>query len=520
MILDNIKYSVKYLYNNFRFLFILIIICAYFSTLIFNLYKIQITDHLAYKEKADKQYSGKSEDLTRGKIFFSDKNEKGDLAADTKEIEKTKDGKTIKLKNRVYPYGEIGAKVLGFVAYDENDRVGRYGIEKYYNDVLVRDNEKFWTNFFAEIFGDTAGSLSIDDPVNEGDIILTVDQELQKFVYDTLKKTKEEWKSEDIGAIIMSPKDGRIYAMEELDSFDPNNFNKVSDIKVYKNNMVSGVYEMGSIIKPLTVAAALDEGKITLDSFYNDLGERVLNGKHVRNYDGKARGWINVQEILSQSLNVGIVHLVELLGVNTFKNYFEAYGIGSESGIDLPSESSGLTSNLDSSVFVDSATAGFGQGIAISPIQTVRALASLGNGGKLVNPYIVDSIEYKSGEIKKIIPDEGTQIFKNKNTSENISRMLTTVVDKALMKGKYKMEHYSIAAKTGTAQIAIPGAGYYEDRYLHSIFAYFPSYDPEYIVFIYHTNPRGAKYASQTLTEPLFKMIDFLISYYGVQPDR
>ena len=520
MVLDSLRNTVYFIYNHFRFLAVAFFICAYFSYLVFSLYKIQIRDHKMYTDMAAKQYSGKSEELIRGKIFFSHRGVKGDLAADVKDVEKKSGDKTIILKQRSYPFGEVAAKVLGFVAYNENDRVGRYGIEKYYNDILMRDNERFWTNFFAEVFGDSDGSLVKDDPLNEGDIILTVDANLEKFLHDTLVKTKAQWNSDGIGAIIMSPKDGRIYAMEELESFDPNKFNEVTSPAVYKNNLVSGVYEMGSILKPLTVAAALDTGYITLDSFYNDVGDRVLNGRHVRNYDGKARGWVSVQEILSQSLNIGIVHLVEGLGIEKFADYFKSYGLGVETGIDLPNESSGLTDNLDSSVFVDVATAGFGQGIAISPIQTVRALATLGNGGILVNPYIVDSIEYKNGESKKITPDTGVSVFKNKDTSENISRMLTKVVDTALLKGKYKLEHYSVAAKTGTAQIAIPNGGYYEDRYLHSMFAYFPSYDPQYIVFIYHTNPKGAEYASATLTDPLFKTIDFLISYYGVTPDR
>ena len=520
MISDSSRDIIYNIYKNSRLIIIIAFVVIFFIVLVVNLYKIQIRDSSIYTEKGKQQYTAKRNDFDRGKIFFSNKNQKGDLVADTQDVEIIKNDKKIIEKKRIYPYGEIGAKVLGFVAYDQNDKVGRYGIEKYYNDILSRDNEKFWTNFFAEIFGETKGSLIKDEPINEGDIILTIDDEVQKFVYDTLEKTKKEWGSDDIGAIIMNPKDGRIYAMEELSTFDPNKFGKVDDIKVYKNNLVSGVYEMGSIIKPLTVAAALDDGKITTDSFYEDVGDRLLNGKHVRNYDGKARGWVNVQEILSQSLNIGIVRMVELLGNSKFQEYFKTYGIGGETGVDLPNESSGLTSNLDSSIFVNNATAGFGQGIAISPIQTIRALATLGNGGKLVNPYIVDSIEYKDGSIKKIVPDEGVQVFKNKDTSENISRMLTTVVDKALVKGKHKMEHYSVAAKTGTAQIAIPGAGYYEDRYLHSIFAYFPAYDPQYIIFMYHTNPKGAEFASQTLTEPLFKMIDFLISYYGVVPDR
>jgi cell division protein FtsI (penicillin-binding protein 3)/stage V sporulation protein D (sporulation-specific penicillin-binding protein) len=422
---------------------------------------------------------------------------------------------------RSYPQENVGAKVIGFVGNDGKSMRGQYGLERYYDDVLTRNSDDKSVNFFAELFTDIEKTAVSNVDKQQGDIILTIDAEAERVLHTTLVETQATWKSDVIGGIIMDPQTGAIIAMDALPSYDPNAFQDVKDPSVFMNQNVSGVYEMGSIIKPITMASAIDAGAIDETSTtYNDTGFRDLNGYKVKNYDGKPRGpHTSMQAILDQSLNVGIVFLVEQLGAKRFQTYFKKFGLGSETGIDLPSEAGGLTKNLDSKVFVDSATAGFGQGIAITPIQTIRALAALGNGGKLVTPHVVDSIMYQNGDRKKIIEDNPEQVIKPE-TSERISRMLVHVVDTALMHGVDKMDHYSIAAKTGTAQMVEPGKGYYEDRYLHSFFGYFPAYEPKYIIFLFHTYPKGAQYASATLTDPFFKIVKFLISYYQVPPDR
>ena len=208
------------------------------------------------------------------------------------------------------------------------------------------------------------------------------------------------------------------------------------------------------------------------------------------------------------------------MGKPNLKQYLTAYGLGDVSKIDLPSEISGDLENLEAGKnrTVEYATASFGQGIALTPIAITRALCTLGNGGMLIDPHLRSKTIYPAGITKPFVVSEGTRVLKT-STSEEITRMLVEVVDKALLNGAVKMPRHSIAAKTGTAQISINGE-YSTDQYLHSFFGYFPAYDPKFLIFLYVVNPRGEQYASHTLTAPFIDLTKFLLSYYEVPPDR
>ena len=202
------------------------------------------------------------------------------------------------------------------------------------------------------------------------------------------------------------------------------------------------------------------------------------------------------------------------------REYLLSYGIKDKTGIDLPNETSGLTSNLNSPREIEYANAAFGQGIALTPIEIVRALASLGNNGQLVVPHIVNKIKYSDGTYKKIeYPTAPTKI--SKETSQEITRMLVNVMDKSIKGGLAKFEHFSVAVKTGTAQIANnTTGGYYEDRHTHSFVGYFPAYDPKFMIFLYAVDPKGVRYAAETWSDPFLDITKFLLNYYEVPPDR
>jgi cell division protein FtsI/penicillin-binding protein 2 len=422
---------------------------------------------------------------------------------------------------RYYPGDTLSARTVGFVGYmnDLPELRGIYGLERYYDDILYREQKTRSVNFFAELFSNLGDVAYQKEDTGSGDIITTLEPSVSRKLDEELAAVQETYNSKLTGAVIMDPMTGEIIAMNAIPTFNLNDRTGLG-ANDFRNPLVEDVYEMGSIIKPLTMAAGLDSGVVTAKTTYYDAGSLELDTFTIRNYDGRGRGTVPMQEVLNQSLNTGVAHIVTLMGKDRFREYFKSYKLGSETGIDLPNETYGLISNLESPRDVEYATASFGQGIAMTPIETTRALATLGNGGRLVTPHIVKEIRYDNGHVKEVQFPVGEQVL-SPETSEEISRMLTVVVDDALKGGKVAMPNHTVGAKTGTAQIPDPvNGGYYDDRYLHSFFGYFPAYEPRFIVFMYTVEPQGVRYASETLTDPFMNIVRYLINYYSIPPDR
>lgn len=423
---------------------------------------------------------------------------------------------------RFYPGNSLAARIIGFVGFTDKSDIelhGKYGLERYYDSLLMRKRDVRSVNIFAEIFSNLGDVVYRKDENVHGDIVTTIEPNVARRLDSILGSTQKTYSSKMTGAIIMNPKTGEIYAMNVVPTFNLND-RGTTTLSTFQNPLVEDVFEFGSTIKALTMAAGLDSQVITRNSTYYDAGSIELDGYTIRNYDGRGRGTVPMQEILNQSLNTGVSHIALKMGKEKFRNYFLNFKIGSETGIDLPNETFGLVKNLHSPRDVEYATASFGQGIAMTPIEAIRALATLGNGGYLVTPHIVSKIIYEDGTEREINYPKGAQVLKTE-TSEEISNMLTTVVDVALKNGQVALPHHTIAAKTGTAQMADPiNGGYYKDRYLHSFFGYFPAFDPKFIVFMYTVDPKGVQYASETLTLPFMEIAKFLINYYDIPPDR
>lgn len=423
-------------------------------------------------------------------------------------------------KWRYYPGGQSAAQTLGFVGYGGGDLLsGQYGLERFYEDVLRKDSRYLSSNFFADLFTGITTYTDTQTFRPGGDVVISIEPNVQLFIEDVLARYTDQWSPQEVGVIILEPESGEVLAMAALPTYDPNDI-QGADARYFSNPLVERVYEFGSIMKPLTMAAGLDSGAVSRETTYTDRGTATYDGATISNFDGKARGTVPMQEILSQSLNTGVAFIVERMGTDSFRDYFTQFGLRSSTGIDLPNEAEPLTDNLDSPRTIEYVTASFGQGIAVSPIAMARALSVLANGGILATPHVGVALQYPGVPAKALGRGSDTRVLSSEAVEET-TRMLVEVVDTALRDGTVMVPEMSVAAKTGTAQIARSDArGYYDDRYLHSFFGYFPAYDPQFLIFLYAVAPQGARYSSETWTNPFMETVRFLTTYYDVPPDR
>jgi cell division protein FtsI (penicillin-binding protein 3)/stage V sporulation protein D (sporulation-specific penicillin-binding protein) len=225
-----------------------------------------------------------------------------------------------------------------------------------------------------------------------------------------------------------------------------------------------------------------------------------------------------MQQIIEQSLNVGASWVATQLGQEKFRNYFTTL-FGQKTGIDLPGEGRAMLGNLSKSQQIGYDTASFGQGVAMTAVQMVRALGALANGGVMVQPHLVRSIRLDSGIERTIDWNEKTRVF-SPNAVRDTVQMMTALVDEKLENGRAIIPTMSVAAKTGTAQLTNGKGGYYKDRFFHSFVGFFPSYNPRFIILLYTNDPQHVEYASETLDATFLDLVHFLIDYYQVPPDR
>ncbi len=417
---------------------------------------------------------------------------------------------------RWYPGASLATKTIGVVGYGSGSTlIGQSGLEEEYDSVLERSGGDLLGNFFATLFSGAGSTLVSAQNAREGDVVTTIEPEVETRLMDDVAAMNATHSSHSSGGIIMDPKTGAIIALASYPTYNPNDLTNVNP-QLLENPLVSHVYEFGSIMKPITMVSALSAGVISATSTYNDTGCFHVDGSRICNWNYHAYGVIPMKTIIMQSLNVGASWVAEQLGHARMHDYFTKV-FGSKTGIDLPNEATALMSNLSKPQQIYYDTASFGEGIAVTPVQMIRAEAAIANGGTLVTPHVVSSIVLQSGQTKELSWPSGPRVFTPQATRETAS-MMDGLFSQVLYNGKYNIPGIPVAMKTGTAQLPTPTGTYYNNRFFDDEVVFFPSNNPRFVILLYTEDPKNAIYGTDTITPPMIDLIHFLINYYNITP--
>ena len=392
---------------------------------------------------------------------------------------------------RYYPQEILASQVIGFLDKDGN---GNYGLEEYYNQILKKGEN----------------------------LVLTIDYPLQFEAEKLLEKAKENLDIKSGQIIAIDPYSGKILAMANFPNFNPNEYSKEAEenLKIFKNKTILEIFEPGSVFKPVTFAAALNEEKITPQTTYIDKGEVKIEGwpKPIYNYEGRVYGEQTMTNVLEKSINTGAVFVEKLLPHPIFLDYIQKFGIFKKTGVDLP-EIYSENKEFKKGYEVNFATASFGQGIEMTLLQLVRAYCALVNGGYLVKPYLVDKI-IEGEKVIETQPEISGRIISEK-TSSQLKAMLMSVVENGFGK-RAKILGYYIAGKTGTSQIPfsslnINQKGYSEETW-QTFIGFLPTFNPKILIMVKLDNPK-AKTAEYSAVPIFRELAEFAVNYYQIPQD-
>ncbi|WP_078413465.1 stage V sporulation protein D [Priestia abyssalis] len=417
---------------------------------------------------------------------------------------------------RHYPFGSYLSHVLGFTGIDNQ---GLMGLEAYYDQQLSGDRG------FVKLYSDAKGKKMPDiaddytAPVDGLNLQLTIDSRVQTIVERELDIAQATYNPDGIIAIAMNPNTGEILAMSSRPDFDPADYKNVDPIVYNRNLPVWSAYEPGSTFKIITLAASLEEKKVDLlkDQFYDD-GAAEVAGARLRCWKKGGHGHQNFLEVVQNSCNPGFVELGERLGKDKLFQYIRDFGFGQKTGIDLQGEGKGILFSLDRVGPVEQATTAFGQGVAVTPIQQVAAVAAAVNGGTLYQPYIAKEwVDPITGDvISKQAPIAKKKVI-SEETSKQVRFALESVVAQGSGKGAF-VDGYRVGGKTGTAQKAKDGR-YLENNHIVSFIGFAPADKPELVVYIAVDNPKGTVQFGGVVAAPIVgKIMEDALPVLGVKP--
>ncbi|MBI2042354.1 MAG: penicillin-binding protein 2 [Candidatus Nealsonbacteria bacterium] len=419
-------------------------------------------------------------------------------------------------KMRDYPYQSFASRLLGFV---NKDGAGQYGLEEYWNDILSGKE-----NYLEGERGPLGYLFSYKDAAsNEGsDIVLSIDYNIQYMAEKLLSAAANQLNAEGGAIIVINPQTGEIMALAEWPNYDANKYAVVDDLSVFKVGSIQGVFEPGSVFKPLTMAAALNEGDITPQTTYFDPGVLEIGGWPIYNYDQRVYpGEITMTGVLEKSINTGAVFAEQRVGHKKFLEYIKRFGIFEKTGVDLAGEILPQNNEFRKGYEINFATASFGQGIEMTPMQLVRAFSVIANGGKLITPHLVKEIKNSDNKTIEREPSDARDGIISAGTSQKLAAMLVSVVENGFGKAA-KIPGYYVAGKTGTAQVSWSSMGVsksgYSDKTWQSFIGFAPAFNPRFLILVKLDNP-ATKTAEYSAT-PIFRdLAKYIIDYYQIPPD-
>lgn len=405
--------------------------------------------------------------------------------------------------SRFYPEANLAPEILGMVGQDKNgDPQGYFGVEGYYDgDLRGRPGEVYQEqNAFGQPI--VLGDYRQVDPIPGATLNLTIDRSVQFLLEQSLTSGLSKYGAESATGVIMNPQTGEIIAMSSKYQ-GANSEASISGIP--RDAAIASGYEPGSVIKPLTLAAALDQKLITPDTVFDDVGPVNYSTHWVDNWDLKHHGNITMTQILELSNNCGAAWVGTKLGASSLHDYLLRFGLGELSGVDLQGETAGIIRDLSDWRDIDTATASFGQGISATPLQVATAFSVFANGGNLVRPHIVNTV---SSPVTRRVVSEGT--------AGAMTKMLVSAVAKGESR-YFNLKNYTIAGKTGTAQIAVNGS--YDPRQSNATFVGFFPYDPKFVMLIRLERPSSSIYAAETAVPLWMSLAQELALKMHIAPD-
>ena len=416
--------------------------------------------------------------------------------------------------NRYYPEGNLASHLLGFVNADGD---GKYGFEGHYNDELKGTAGKVTGE--KDTLGRVINLLEQNNPQDGTSYVLTIDRAVQYFVEKKLSEAIQKYQADSGLVAIMDVKTGGILAMASSPSYDPNNFREYAkeNSGIFVNPTIAHLYEPGSIIKPITMAAAIDAGAITPDSTGDFDWHVFVDGYEIKTAERKAFGHENMTQVLQNSDNVAMVWVAEQLGKDNLYKYLKAFNMFDKTGIDLDTEATGYTPPFKQWKDINRSTISFGQGISVTPLEMLAAYATIANNGVYIYPHIVDKMIFADGTEKMVEKQEGQRVLKTES-AKAMGQMLWQVVEGGHSR-RAKVPGFKIGAKTGTAQVSKIEGGYEENEsglgiFIHSLAGFAPVDDPQYAMLVKLDKPKTDRYAESTAA-PLFGEIsNFLLNYH------